>query len=154
MTRAKRRVSDVAVALAFLILVGLGTWQVQRLHWKEALIEARQAQFAAPPISSWDEAAEFRRVRLQGTFLSDRALPVGMQGRVIAPLALDDGSYVLVEAADRPSGRATIEGYLRESEGAGSFTPANDPAKGQWFTADIPAMAKALGLARCDPGAS
>ena len=33
---------------ALLVLLGLGTWQVQRLHWKEALIAERQAGLAAP----------------------------------------------------------------------------------------------------------
>ena len=27
-----------AASVVFVILIGLGTWQVQRLHWKEALL--------------------------------------------------------------------------------------------------------------------
>jgi surfeit locus 1 family protein len=38
----------VAVAIAFAILVGLGTWQVQRLRWKEGLLARVAALQAAP----------------------------------------------------------------------------------------------------------
>jgi surfeit locus 1 family protein len=38
----------IAVAIAFAILVGLGTWQVQRLHWKEGLLARIAALQAAP----------------------------------------------------------------------------------------------------------
>ena len=36
-------------ARALAVLIGLGTWQVERLHWKRALIAEREAQLAAPP---------------------------------------------------------------------------------------------------------
>ena len=36
---------------AFIILLGLGTWQVQRLHWKENLIAERTARTTAAPIA-------------------------------------------------------------------------------------------------------
>src|SRR3954462_14116855 len=38
----------IAVAIAFAILVGLGTWQVQRLHWKEGVLARIAALKAAP----------------------------------------------------------------------------------------------------------
>jgi surfeit locus 1 family protein len=33
------------------VLIGLGTWQLQRKAWKEGLIAALDAQLAAPPIA-------------------------------------------------------------------------------------------------------
>jgi len=152
MTGAERRIfAALAVAAGVVILAGLGTWQLERLHWKEALIAERHARLAEPPIADWAEAAPFRRVRIEGIFLADRALAVGMQGRRITPMRLDDGTVVLVESDSPLVGRATIDGVLRESETPGRFTPANDPAKGQWFTADVTAMARALGLERVRP---
>lgn len=150
MTRRKRLLSDAAVVLAVIVLAGLGTWQVQRLHWKEALIAERTARLAAPPIASWDEAAEFRRARFEGTLLVDKAVRIGLQGRTILPFVLEDGSIVLVETHRRPAGKV-VEGYLRSSELGGAFTPDNEPDKGVWFTADIPAIAAALGLKRVHP---
>jgi len=38
----------ISAAIAFLILIGLGTWQVQRLHWKEGLLARIAALQAAP----------------------------------------------------------------------------------------------------------
>jgi surfeit locus 1 family protein len=147
----RRRLAALAVAAGVAILAGLGTWQVERLHWKEALIAERHARLAAPPIADWGEAAPFRRVRLEGVYLADRALAVGMQGRTVTPMLLDDGSVALVESGAPLGGRAMLEGVLRESESPGRFTPANDPAKGQWFTADVAAMARALRLDRVRP---
>ena len=33
------------------ILIGLGTWQVQRLHWKEGLIATAEAKIAMPAVA-------------------------------------------------------------------------------------------------------
>jgi len=151
MTGRKRLLSDAAVVLSFFILIGLGTWQVQRLHWKEGLIAERETRLAAPLLTSWDQAAEFRRARFTGIFQADRAVKIGLQGRIVTPLALADGSTVLVESAAPLSGPGTVEGYLRASEQGGGFIPANNPAKGEWYTADIPALAAALGLERARP---
>ena len=36
---------------AFIVLVGLCVWQVQRLYWKQALIAERETRVAAEPVS-------------------------------------------------------------------------------------------------------
>ena len=64
---------------AILLTLWLGTWQVQRLAWKTALIAEREAAFTAPPIAlpdSLDAARtlEFHRVGAEGTFLNDKEL--------------------------------------------------------------------------------
>src|SRR3546814_20713879 len=63
--------SCTVVALA--ILIALGTWQVQRLFWKEGEIAKRQARVSAPAVPLPQgfpdpEAIEFTRVRLEGRF--------------------------------------------------------------------------------------
>ncbi|MEZ5816339.1 MAG: SURF1 family protein [Hyphomicrobiaceae bacterium] len=64
----------IASALAFVVLIGLGTWQVQRLKWKNHLIEQIEARVKAPPIP-FEEALkraqagadlEYTHVRLRG----------------------------------------------------------------------------------------
>ena len=51
-TRRSRRwlVPTLMTGFGVVLLLGLGTWQVQRLHWKEGLIAAREARLAAPPV--------------------------------------------------------------------------------------------------------
>ncbi len=72
---------SAAAACAFAILIGLGTWQVQRLAWKEALIATLTERFAAPPVAlpppaEWAgldaERDEFRRVRFKGELINDK----------------------------------------------------------------------------------
>jgi len=71
----------IAAACAFALLIGLGTWQVKRLAWKEALIATVSARFAAPPTrlpppADWarlDPANnEFQRVSVTAEFLNDK----------------------------------------------------------------------------------
>jgi surfeit locus 1 family protein len=160
--------------LGFCVLIGLGTWQIQRLHWKEGLIAERDAAISAPPVPLPHNAAaaaeiDFHRVEAQGQFLHEHELylngPERRSGRggflVLTPLRLNDGSAVLVErgwipperrdpatrGAGNPSGVVSVDGLLRLPSGKpGWFVPANDPTHDLWFYVDLPAMARAAGL--------
>lgn len=78
MKAAERRIWFAAplVLLALAILLGLGTWQVKRLYWKEALIaDIEERRNASPATLAQIEAIaksggeiEYRRVNLSGTF--------------------------------------------------------------------------------------
>jgi surfeit locus 1 family protein len=159
------------VALA--ILLGLGTWQVQRLHWKEGLIADMTSRMAAPPIplprDLSDPALEYRPVRLTGRFLNGKELYVaarthnGQPGlHVVTPMRLDDGRTVLVDRGWVPperqfsvtrskgeiDGTVTVDGVIRRGgwHGMEMFRPANDPAHNQWLWFDLPEMAAYDGL--------
>jgi len=165
---------------ALAVLIGLGTWQVERLHWKEALIAERTAAVSAPPTALPRTLEEtrplaFHRVRAKGQFLHDREVPVhaierqrGAAGYlVVTPLRLDDGAIVLVErgwvptekrdpatrAEGNPPGEVAVDGLLRlaPAEKPGWFVPANDPGRAEWFWIDLPAMARAAGVAEALP---
>ena len=156
-----------------LLLLGLGTWQIERLHWKEGLIAARHAGTIAPPVPLPESLAAarplaFRHVAVTGRFHNDHELylyatlldsdAVGYQ--VITPFTLADGATLLINrgfvpaerkapatrAAGELSGEVTVTGLLRLPEKPGAFTPANDPAHDQWYSVDLPAMAKAAGV--------
>ena len=90
-----------ALVLAGLaILVSLGTWQLHRRAWKEALIDRITQRLAdapqeLPAPASWPrlerEEMEFRRVRLRGEFLHDHeafvyAVPSTLRSDVSGPL--------------------------------------------------------------------
>jgi surfeit locus 1 family protein len=156
------------------VLLGLGTWQVERLHWKEGLIAARTAAVSAPAIDlpkTLDEARplEFRHVRVTGTFLHDKELYIGATNdagtvgyHVMTPLQRADGSFVLINrgfipaelkdqgkrAAGEVSGEVSVEGLLRlPPDGKPAwYIPDNSAAHNYWFYVDAKAMAAAAGL--------
>ncbi|MDN2566818.1 SURF1 family protein [Aquibium sp. A9E412] len=92
-----------AAGVMLVVLLGLGTWQVQRLAWKEALIARVDARVAQPPVALADLAArlgepqalDYTPVRLAGRFLHEREMYVlateaGQSGwHVYTPLVLD-----------------------------------------------------------------
>jgi surfeit locus 1 family protein len=170
----------LAALAGFAVLIGLGTWQVERLHWKEGLIAERTAATSASPaaLPRTVEAARplaFRRVRIKGVFLHDREIPVhaierrsgGAGFLILTPLRLEDGAVVLVErgwvptdkreAATRaqanPAGEVSVEGLLRlaPAEKPGWFLPANDPGRREWFWIELPALARAAGVPEALP---
>jgi surfeit locus 1 family protein len=73
-----RRVWTIAAVslLGIVILVMLGLWQVQRLHWKQALLTNIAENQAAPPMTldaalyaiEAGQNVEFRRVSTRGMF--------------------------------------------------------------------------------------
>lgn len=171
--------ATVAVAGALAVLLGLGTWQLERRAWKEQLLETRAERLSAPALSYADIAAaagneietlEFRPVRLRGRYLDDSVLKLlsrtrgGQAGfHLIAALAIEgESAVVLVDrgwapvggdaaAAPLPAGVLEIDGFVRRFETPGRFTPDNDPDAGAWFYLDGDQMAAALGVAAVAP---
>ncbi len=165
---------SLATLGALALLLGLGSWQVQRLHWKEGLIAARTAQLAAPPAPLPDTAADwrawdFRKVSVRGSFRHDLEQRFGAYTfddqfgqHILTPLLRPDGAAILVDRGFVPADRAAVE-TRRQGEVAGTvevtgiaryrgadrpgwFTPANQPADRIWYWYDLPALARAVGL--------
>ncbi len=108
----------LAALAVFLVLLGLGTWQLQRKAWKDALIATLTERLAAPPVPLPDRArwAELNRDRVEFTrvvapveFLHDRealvysvgstlraGAPTGPGYAVFTPARLANGGFVLV----------------------------------------------------------
>jgi surfeit locus 1 family protein len=155
------------------LLVGLGIWQIERLHQKEALIANVQAGISAPPVPLAEVLArgaanaEWRHVRVTGHFLHDKEIYVFSRGPkgavgvdVVTPLALEDGGTVLIDRGFVPealhesktrqaaqvTGEVSLTGVLRLSQQPGLFTPAPNTDTRLWFVKDVPSMAKAAGV--------
>src|SRR5262245_47971864 len=95
------------MALAGLaLLIGLGTWQLERKAWKEGLIAAIEARTKADAISLAEavgrvgagEDAEYTRVQVRGAFLNDKEryfyapdAELGPGFQVYTPLKVADG---------------------------------------------------------------
>ena len=166
----------IAVAISLAILIGLGGWQLQRLHWKEALL-ARVAALQAAPATSGEAALErmaagadldFARIRLScpglasAPYLELYSVREGKAGsRLISACRVVGGRYrsILVDrgfvrddVSARPrvnvSDLAPVEvvGVLRVPEAGNRFSPANDVAANRWYVRDVPAMAQALNV--------
>lgn len=164
--------------VAFAVLIGLGTWQVQRLHWKEELLATIEARVnAAPrPLAAIEARlaetgdVDYWPVSLSGTFHheGERHFFATHKGRsgyfVYTPLELDDGRLVLVNRGFVPfelkeparrgegqvEGRREIVGLARNRlDGKpNSLMPDNDLAKNVFYWKDLAAMAASAGVGR------
>jgi surfeit locus 1 family protein len=164
-TRAMRRMVLPLVfgLVGIVVLIGLGTWQVQRLAWKTALIGRIEAQLAAEPVALPETPTEARdeylQVRAEGVLLPGElhvytSVPQGGVGyRVIAPFetggrrVLLDRGFVPIEAkaAERPTGRLAVEGSLLWPQETDRFTAAPDREANIWIARDVALMSEALG---------
>ena len=108
--------ASIAAAVGLALLVGLGTWQLQRKAWKENLIATVNGRITQPPQplpprGQWtgvrEAEGEYAHVRFTATFLAGEAFvytagsslrpDVTEQGYwVFAPARLDDGAVILV----------------------------------------------------------
>jgi surfeit locus 1 family protein len=162
-----RPVLSLAVLSAFLFLIGLGTWQVHRLQWKQDLIADVAAQLAQPPveIGAGTALAPYRPVALPSWRSGDRfAHVVGTYegrsgyyvfGRVEAPTGvfIVNHGFVPREARatdyDLPADGPLI-GLARENEPLSGFmawvTPDADPGAGTFYGRELGPIAAYLGL--------
>ncbi|MFC5739471.1 SURF1 family protein [Sinirhodobacter huangdaonensis] len=147
------------------ILVSLGVWQIERLHWKQAMLAAIEARIGAdpqelPPEGTDTRALKYTPVRLMGaTTGAEIRVLSGEKGtgpgfEVIAAFETGDGRHVLLDrgfiaeerAGDpRPATAMIVTGTLHWPEETDAYTPAPDAKTGIWFARDVPAMAVALG---------
>jgi surfeit locus 1 family protein len=160
--------------LGLAALVGLGTWQLERLEWKGALIAARAAKLASapeilPPTSDAWADWDLRPVVVEGVFRHDLEQLFGVaaiDGRlghhVLTPLVRPNGAAVLVDRgwvpADRAHPAARREGQIagtvrvfgiaryRGGDRQGWFTPDNQPSEHLWYWYDLGTLEGTLGL--------
>ena len=83
MTAIRHRflVPGVSTLVMLIILIGLGTWQVQRLHWKEAILARIATAEAAPAVPLAQHPSPYTKVSVAGRFLFDRTAQYGAEVR-------------------------------------------------------------------------
>jgi surfeit locus 1 family protein len=146
----------IAAAIVCAILIGLGTWQVERLAWKEKLIADVTARIdtaprPAPGPDAWADIdfgdLEYRPVSVSGVFQNDREIHVtyaltapkgkygGFGAMVMTPFVADAGWTVYVNRGFVPE--PNIDPATRpESAVAGHTTVTGlirRPADRAWF---------------------
>ena len=118
-------VPAIAVTLVIAVLVSLGSWQMRRLVWKEALIARVDARFDAPAVAppgpaDWGdltvENSDYLRVDLNGRYLPGElhvytvlAKPRGtFRGPgywIVSPFRTENGWIVFVNRGFVPDGK-------------------------------------------------
>jgi surfeit locus 1 family protein len=103
------------LAVAFIGFIALGLWQLERLAWKQDLIERVESRIRAPAVappetSTWPSFAaerdakryEYQRVEVTGRYLSgadtrvQAVTAIGAGYWLLTPLQRVDGSIVLI----------------------------------------------------------
>ncbi|MGN6208228.1 SURF1 family protein [Asticcacaulis sp.] len=139
----------IAAAIAFVILNGLGIWQLERLKWKEALIADMARTEAAAPIPAetllaqakpdW-RSAVFPTCEIDlGSAIYMHSEVDGVPGyRVLAACPLTDKAMLVDIGFAReklPPAVVVITpvGRLRAFEKSGPFTLVNRVAENDWY---------------------
>ena len=167
-TRPRFPVVLTILAVALLgVLLALGVWQVQRMQWKEGLMDGAEAAAGLPPLPLAEalkvDNPEFRRVILTcrglgaapyvelqsiensdaGVRLVSACRPEGMEETLLV-----DRGFVPADISARPTVNAddtmpvVITGVLRRAPTPSALTPP--PAQGRFYGRDAEAMARAL----------
>jgi surfeit locus 1 family protein len=162
----------IATAISFVLLLGLGKWQLDRLHWKLELIAAAETRAHAEPVPVESLAAkkpadiEYAHAVADGEYVPGKTTylfsqledsRIGLE--VLDPLRLKDGRVVIVDRgfvpakdnhpaiyAPPPSGAVRVTGLVRRSEKPGPFTPTYDPSTRVFYGRDTAAIAGTAGV--------
>ncbi len=177
-SRSRVVVTAMLVLAVLAVLLSLGTWQVQRLFWKEQLLAYNAERRQAPPATTAEieallakgEDIEYRTMKATGTFdhARERHFFATHEGRtgfyVYTPLVLDDGRMLFVNRGFVPyemkdpstrqrgqvEGEVTLTGYARAEllEKPSAIVPDNAIDKNLFYWKDLSAMAASTGLSR------
>lgn len=154
------------------VLIGLGTWQVARMRWKERVLAEIALAEASPPRPLLANPKPFARVRVAGRIRPDlsalfgaevRTLSSGPQmgARLIAVLERADGPPVLIDRGwvptrrsrpiDTPEGEVAIDGFVHPGDKASWFSATDDIPGRRFYTLDPRVISAALGLRQAEP---
>lgn len=145
------------------ILISLGVWQLQRLAWKQGMLDQIQSRIEGAPVplpAAPDPSMKYMPVTVSGTTTGQEidvlsgTRESGGGYQVVSALVTDDGRRILLDRGfvdqdhkhdPRPPVRLEVVGNLHWPQEKGSATPAPNLDQNIWFARDVPAMAQALG---------
>ena len=152
------------------VLLGLGTWQMQRLSWKAGLLASIDAAELAPPPALAPDAvpARYARVVATGRFDHAKEALLGLEVRgntlgahLLTPLLRDGAPALLVDRGwvplerslpvAHPEGVVSVTGYIRPGETASSVAARDDVAGRRFYTFDPAVIGRALDLPAVAP---
>jgi surfeit locus 1 family protein len=158
----------LAALAGLAVLIGLGTWQIERKRWKEGLIATIAARVHADPVplasitvrANGKGDLEYTHVSVKGRFHHDKErylyapTPAGQGGHVYTPLETAEGALVWInrglvpDARKAPAtrvegqveGEVEVRGLVRVPPGPGLFAAQNDPGHNIWYWPDVAGM--------------
>ncbi|HKD46452.1 MAG TPA: SURF1 family protein [Rhizomicrobium sp.] len=170
----------IATLIAAAMLIALGVWQVQRLHWKLRLIESISQHMHSKPVDMTETGmlpeeiyTQYSHVRIRGHFDNAKEVylfTIGLEGEpvyhVLTPFHSDGGNIFLIDRgmvdiehldpstrrAGQIEGETQITGFWRWPDALGYFTPHPDPAHRIWYGRDLSAIEKFDKLKLHQPG--
>ena len=145
---------------SFLILIMLGSWQVQRLGWKSDLILNYNNNFQQAPITVNEllkqrQKNKYRRTIINGQYDHTNEIKIigktyeGNAGfHIITPFILENNEIIYINRgwvpkkyADKKTRKFSlleenvkVVGLVRLPQKKGYFVPENEPENGFWFT--------------------
>jgi len=152
---------------ALLMLCLLGTWQLQRLAWKETIIRDLKNAYSHPGNLNWDDLAQdqFMYGQIDGHIIAQKTVFLGPKTNAnsevgyhaIIPVQTDKGiilgnfGWVRTQEIQAPQRKeVSVTGLVRRPEW-NTFTPNNSPENNIWTKPDISEMAQALNLKNVAP---
>ena len=145
------------------ILLSLGTWQVQRLAWKEGILAEIEARLAADPtplpLAGSEAQDEYKRVTLSGTPTGEElhvlasGTSAGTGYRVVSKFLLGNGQPILVDLGLLPldakdaapsTDFMQLTGTLLWPDDQNSSTPEPDLDGNIWFARNVDTMSALL----------
>jgi surfeit locus 1 family protein len=154
----KKYIPLIFTAFSFVILMAMGSWQVQRLQWKTNLMNQIQTNLAKPPLAIENAPEEYRLMTLTGTYdFANEMTVIGrpMNGKpgvhIITPMKIADKTILINRGwakydapYTKPAGEVTVTGIIRSTTKRNflsrHITMDNIPAQNMWFYVDLPAM--------------
>lgn len=159
---------SVAVVIATIILLALGQWQLQRLHWKNELIEQLQSAKQQSPVDitgikitpdmAWEKVSVTGRYRTEYSLSRIYGISGGVPGYRHLNIFETVGGRILfvvrgfapdragIKIAKIPKEQITLTGLLRSVGSESWITPAADLEKSIWYRRDLPSMAAIMNL--------
>ncbi len=145
------------------VLLWLGTWQVQRLAWKQEILSEIDSRIAAEPVPLPQQVSEDEDKYLPVTISGDMepgeihvlvsVKQVGAGYRIIQSFSTQDRTILVdrgfvpttAKQTDRLTGPMEVTGNLHWPDEIDSYTPEADIDSNIWFARDVPNLAAALG---------
>ncbi len=148
-------------SLAIIILLSLGTWQLERLRWKSDLIASMNNNISLPPVEvnssiiSNIKSYSYRRLKLNGYFLYDKNITIyskvvnGKVGRhLVTPFKTEFGNilinrgfvpedYKVEPSKNTKNKNIFINGMVKFQQEINYFTPTNSIVKNEWYYINI-----------------